>query len=198
MALDIPPMPVKAKMIVGAFWLGVLSISTQLLTFLTSVILARILVPEDFGLIAMAMIVINGLKIVYDFGLAQALIYFKDDTNSIASTLFYLIVLSGAILYLIVVLLAPAFASFYNAPTLIPLLRVLALILPLSSLWQVPGTLLEKRMEFRQVAFIEMASILAYTVASITLAAVGSGVWSIVWGRIAQNHHQRCFGLVCV
>ena len=180
-------MTLKTKVLEGTFWVSTVSVINQMLTFVSSIALARLLVPDDFGAVAIAMLVINGLKILYDLGLAQALIYHKDEQNNMAPTVFFLIVLTASALYLVVVFATPAIAHFYRMGILGQILPIMALAMPISALGRVPGIMLEKKLGFRKLALPETASFLCYATVSVALAYLGYGVWSIVWGRVLQS-----------
>lgn len=180
-------MSIKTKTVRGAFWTGTYYALNQILTFCISIILARLLVPEDFGLVAIVMIVIRGLTIFQGLGLNSALIYFQEITDHVKSVAFFIITLTSLCLFIIGFLSAPYIAMFFDNLQVIPILRLLVIIILTEALGIVPATLLDKELKFREQLLPEIVSLLTYGLIAFILAGLGWGVWSIVWGKIIQS-----------
>lgn len=176
----------KTRAIQGAFWAAAFTLSTQLLNLIATLILAKLLTPSDFGLIAIAQLVVATTQIFRDLGLAQALIYRSDDAEEAANTAFILVTTWGLFLYLLISIMAPQIALFFSEPQAKSIIQVMALTLVISSLGTVPSALLEKKLEFRKKVLPEILPMIAYILIAIGLATAGLGAWSIVWGRIGQ------------
>jgi O-antigen/teichoic acid export membrane protein len=176
----------KHRTIHGAFWAAISLLGVRLLDPLTALILAGLLAPSDFGLIAVAQLVVTTAQTFRDLGLAQALIYRTDKVEKTASTAFFLVVGWGGLLWLLVSAAATPVALFFNEPDAQPVIQALAFTLLISSFSIVPGTLLEKELEFKKKLLPEILPIGVYVFTAIGLATAGLGVWSIVWGRIGQ------------
>ena len=179
-------MSLKAKVIQGAFWTAGSLLGTQLLNFLATLILAKLLVPSDFGIVAIAQLIVTIAQIVRDLGLAQALIYRAGDIEEAASTAFFLVLIWGVLLCLLIGATASQTAFFFNEPRATAVIRVLAFTLVISSFGVVPSALLEKALEFKKKVLPEFFPVVVYAFIAIGLAALGLGIWSIVWGRIGQ------------
>ncbi len=154
---------------------------------LTTLILAKLLVPSDFGLIAVANLVVSIVQIFRDFGVAQALIYRTEKIEEAASTAFVLTIAWGTLLYLATTATAPQVAFFFDDPSAKPVLQAMATTLLISSFGIVPSALLEKELEFKKKVLPELLPVVGYALAATALAAMGMGVWSIVWGRVGQS-----------
>jgi len=177
----------RKKTVKAVFWVAVSRFSRSILSFITTLILARLLVPDDFGLVAIVFLVINALQIFRDLGLDQALIYRRDDIQKAADTTCFLVLAAGLILYGLAYLAAPHVAVFFENEIVKPVLRVLALNIVISSLGTVPATLLEKELKFGKRVTAEILSNVGYAAICVTLASVGLGVWSIVYGQLTQS-----------
>ena len=179
-------MTLKTRAIQGAFWTAASIFGGQLLNLLTTLILAKLLAPSDFGLVAVALLVVTTAQIFRDLGLAQALIYRTDHIEEAASTAFFLVIIWGMLLCFLISLMASQIALFFNEPGATAVIQVMALTLVISSFGTVPSALIEKELEFRKKVLPEILPIVAYTLTAVALAAAGYGVWSIVLGRIGQ------------
>jgi len=152
--------------------------------FAVMVILARLLTPSDFGLIAMLLVFTTVAALLVDAGFGTALVQKQDTSDDDESTVF----LSGLGLSIIVGsglwAAAPWIASFYSQPVLVPLTRLLLFVLPLSALAAVPDALLTQRLDFRARANAEIFASLCSGVLAVFLAWRGFGVWSLAWQSI--------------
>src|SRR4051794_12442968 len=154
------------------------------LTLVTTVVLARLLTPAEFGLVGLALVFVSFAEYLTDLGVAQALVYFDRDRRTQDNAL-ALCVASGVVLSVAALMAAPAIAGFFDAPQVAPMVRVLALALLFSALRQVPVALLRRELAFRRVLAVETTRALAQGTVSIALAAAGAGAWAIVWGYVA-------------
>lgn len=170
----------------GLVWVSTGAVGARLLTLVGSVLLARLLAPQDFGLLNMALIAINALQIVLDLGLAQALIAQREEVEQAASTIFYTICAFSLSLALVLVLSAPSIAGILHQPAVAPILQVLALSIVIGSLATVPVALLQKAQRWRAQALVESLPSLVSTGVMVALALARFGVWSIVYGHIAR------------
>ncbi len=171
----------------GMAWVTLSTAIVRVLSLLTQIILARLLEPEDFGLVAIGLLAVNSMGLFRDLGFGAALIYKKDDENyTAANTAFIIIPIVATILFALAYISAPYIAQFFDNATVEPIVRLLALTFIISSFGTVPSVLLEKELEFKKKALPEVASRIGYAVVTIGLAFQGYGVWSLVYGQIAS------------
>lgn len=148
--------------------------------------MARILTPEDYGLVGMLAIFIAVSQSLIDSGFSQALIRKQDRSEIDNSTVFYFNIGVGAILYLILFLSAPLIASFYNEPQLVPITRIIGLSLVFNSLVVVQRALLTINLDFKTQAKASFVGVIISGSLGITMAYTGFGVWAIVWQQISN------------
>jgi len=161
----------------------------RVLGFVGSVILARILAPAEFGIFAVAAFVVSFFSMVGNVGLGAALIQRKDEIGEDdIQTVFTIQQGAFSVLFLFVFFLAPALGRFY--PDLPPgsewLVRALGLSLLITSLRTVPTIILERDLAYSKIAGIEVAEVLIYQFTAVALAALGLGIWSLVWASILR------------
>ena len=163
----------------GSFALG------KLWVFMTTVVLARYLSPEDFGLMAMAFLVINYLKRVQSFGVDDALIYHQNQSRRALDTAFSLNVLFGGLLTVLTFYSAPVISGFFNAPGLTPIVQVLSAWFCITNLGSAHDAVLRRDLRFKTVFIPQTCQRFVKGSLSIGLAVAGWGVWSLVWGQMA-------------
>jgi len=157
----------------------------KVLILVTMAILARLLTPEDFGIVGFATLVVAYLAVLKDLGLGAALIQRRDDVEESSETVFAFNLLAGAVLTAITFLSAPLVAGFFREPLVIPLLRVLSFTFVLEALGSVQLVLLRRNLDFRKKLVPDVGRSIVKGVVSIGAAAAGFGVWALVWGQIA-------------
>ena len=158
--------------------------STQIVQFIIGIVLARILSPEEFGLIGMITVFLAITQSFVDSGFGQALIRKKDADDTDFSTVFYFNFLAGILLFALFYLSAPAIAEFYKQPELKNIARVLGIIILINATSITQRTRLTKTVDFRRLMKVNVtAAIISGTVA-IIMALTGFGVWSLVWRSI--------------
>ncbi len=171
----------------AAKWNVSASICVRVLGFLTTIILARILGPEEFGLFALAFVVIDGFGLFKSLGFESALVQRKDDNPVAADTAFFIIPLMGLVMYLVLVLATPYLAKGLDSADLADVLKYLGLIFIVNTLTRVPYSLLEKRMQFGKRAIADIIAQLFYSAVALTMGIMGFGVWSLVWGYLSMS-----------
>lgn len=163
---------------------GAITIVAQALKFIlrmgSTIILARMLTPEDYGLIGMVAVVVNFIALFKDLGLSIATIQKAELNQKQVSTMFWINVGVGLAIMVATVVLAPAIAWFYQEPRLISITIILATGLLLGGLSVQHEALLKRQMRFGQLALIEIASMLVSVVAGIISAWYGAGYWALV------------------
>jgi O-antigen/teichoic acid export membrane protein len=169
----------KKDTLKGIIWLFLLRAWDQVLNAAVTIILARLLLPDDFGLIGMATIFIGLFLLLSDLGTGKAIIQKQDLGERALSSLFWFNILIGMISAGIVVFLSPFIATFFNQPSLQLLLCVLSLSFVILSFSVVQSALMQKELQFRKVAIITAVGILLGGAAGIFAAVVGLGVWAL-------------------
>jgi PST family polysaccharide transporter len=177
-------MSLGEKTVSGVVWNYISFASGKFLTFISTIILARLLAPEQFGVVALALLVIQYLDAIGDLGVSAALVYQRDNLERAKNVAFIVSVLAGIVLGAVAYLGAPLFANFYNEPALIPMLQVLAVSVVINAFGQTHMTLLTKELNFKLKLLPDLSRSLAKGVASIALALLGWGAWSLIWGQV--------------
>ena len=169
----------------GTIWSYATTYSAKVLVFISTIILARLLVQEDYGVAGYALVIMSFIETLEGLGIGQALIYY-DRTPERTSTGFWLSLGAGVGLMLITYFIAaPLGGWFFNDPRAVEVTRVLSFSLPISALGLVHEYLLIKRLAFKQKFVPEFARALAKGLVSIALAFLGWGAWSLIWGQLA-------------
>ncbi|HXF63748.1 MAG TPA: lipopolysaccharide biosynthesis protein [Caldilineaceae bacterium] len=180
-------MTLRQRVFGGFVWLTVSSLLVQLITFGTSVALARLLTPADFALLAIAMIFVSLSTILSEFGFGQALIQWPGEVEGAVQTAFVINTVISLAFAAVLYLAAPMIATYYAAPPVTWVVRAMSLNLLLTGISIVPGSLLERRMHFRARARGEIWGQVAYALVSVPLAWWGVGVWSLVAGILVST-----------
>ena len=176
----------RKKTFKGTIWSTLERFSTQGVAFVVMIIMARILTPEDYGLVGMLTIFIAISQSLIDSGFSQALIRKQDRKEIDNSTVFYFNIAVGLILYIILFLCAPLIARFYNEPLLIPLTRVISLSVIINSFVVVQRALLTTELNFKTQAKASLSAAVISGIVGIVMAYSGYGVWAIVWYQITN------------
>ena len=185
-------MSLKAKTITGVIWSFAHQFSVQAITLIIQLFLARLLVPSDFGLIAMIQIFIAIGKTLIDSGMTSSLIRSQDNSQKDYSTVFFVNVMMSILIYVIIYLCAPLISSFYEEPILTPLVRIFTLTFILQSLASIQVTKLTKEINFKLQLYIQLPSTIIGGIIGLYLGYNGYGVWSIVWMNIASKMVFLC------
>jgi lipopolysaccharide exporter len=172
------------KTLSNILWSGMSFFLGKGVTFVVTVILARILLPEDFGLVSLGLIAINYLEIFNNFGISTALIYRQDNPEETANAAFYINMLIGVILLITGMAVAPWVGDFFSEPRLIDILRVLSINFLITSLGSIHASLLSKNLNFKKRVIPSIGKSISKGTVSIIMALMGYGVWSLVWGQV--------------
>ena len=156
----------------------------QVIFFIISVVLARLILPESYGTVAMLTIFTTVANAFIDSGFSTALIRKTDRTQTDCSTVFWFNILVALLCYAILFLSAPLIARFYDMPVLTPVLRVSAISLVIGSIAGVQRALLTAELRFKLLAKLNIAGLLLSGAAGILLAYLDFQVWALVWNGI--------------
>lgn len=171
----------------GLFWSTIERFSNQGVSFLFSVILARILAPSDFGIVAMIGIFFAVAQSFVDSGFSNALVRKTDRREEDLSTCFYFNIGVGIIAYIVLFLIAPFVANFYNQPILSPIIRITGLGVVLNSLCVVQQALFTIRIDFKSQAKVTLSATIISGIVGVVLAYLEYGVWALVWQGVVMS-----------
>lgn len=175
------------KAAAGAVWATVDRFGTMILQFVVNLVLARLLIPADFGAIGMLAIFIAVSQTLIDGGFGSALIQKKNPTQVDFSTVFFWNLGFSLLLYCILFLFAPLIGKFYSMPILSDVLRVIGISLVINSVLTIQTTRLRKQLAFRTIAITNLGAYVAGAVMAISMAKSGFGVWSLVAMQLCQG-----------
>lgn len=164
----------------GVIWSAIDKIAYSGMQMIINLVLARLIIPEEYALVAMISIFIAIGQTFIDSGFSQSLIHKQERTLVDYSTVFYFNIGISAIIYVIIYLISPFIASFYNNEVFIPLTRIVAVTLIISSFSIVQRTVLTIKTDFKTQAIISLISISCSGCVGIFMAYKGYGVWAMV------------------
>ena len=176
----------KEKVFSNLIWRFLERSGAQLVALIVSVVLARILSPEDYGTIALITVFINILNVFVDSGLGSALIQKKDADNTDFSTVFYTNVIFCIALYILMFVISPFLAEFYSRPELVSIIRVLSITILVSGVKNIQQAYVSRTLQFRKFFFSTLAGTIIAAVAGIWMAYHGFGVWALVAQQVTN------------
>lgn len=159
----------------------------QLVTFIVSIVLARILLPEDYGKIALITVFTTILQVFVDSGLGTALIQKKDADELDFSSVFYFNFVVCIILYICMFITASNIAKFYNDNSLTPIIRVVSITILISGVKGIQQSYVSKNLLFKRFFYATIGGTLFSAIVGITLAYLGYGVWAIVAQQLTNT-----------
>ena len=176
----------RSQTISGLRWTVVNAIGEKILSFGTTVVLARILDPRDFGLYALTFVAIDSLGAFKNLGLDAAIVQRQDRIDEAADTAFIVQPIIAGVTYLLLALASPWIAHALNHPELARPIQMLGLILLVMSFGNVPAALIQKRMLFRMRTVSNLIGMMVYSVLAVVLALRGAGVFSLISAYLAR------------
>ena len=186
-------MSLKSSVISSLIWKFLERIGTQGVQFVVAIILARLLSPADFGLIALVTVFVAIAHVFVQSGLNTALIQKKNADNLDFSTVFYSCLALAVVLYMGLFFVTPVIAKFYNNQMeLIPVIRVLGLMLPLGALKSIQEAYVARNMMFKKLFYRSVGAIIPAGIIGVVCAYLGFGVWALVAQQLSNTL------LVCV
>ena len=174
----------KSKVAKGAVWTLLEKSSTQVVQFVVSMILARLLTPSDYGTVALTGIFFAVAGVLVDGGFGEALIQKRDADNLDFNSVFYLNIGLAVLVYGIMFFAAPWIARFYNTPELTAIVRISAICLIFNAVNAIQNAELTKKMLFHLSFRVTIITCFASATCGITLAFLGFGVWALVWSSL--------------
>lgn len=168
----------------GMIWVALQRFGTVIISFVSNIVLARLLTPDDFGYVGILMVFIAVSNVFVDGGFGSALIQKTNPTQEDYTTVFYWNIALSIILYCILYLLSPLIAGFYDMKILSKILRVQGIILIINACTSVQFNILRKQMQFKIITFVYILSSLVSVILAIIFAYLGYGVWALVLQQI--------------
>lgn len=188
-----PASSFRQQVLRGLAWQGAAQFFGQLISWAATLLVIRLLEPSDYGLMAIATVFLSLAMILADLGFGSAVIQAdeleREDLGSVQTLALLLAGAAGCITFFG----AGLVAHFFDEPRLIPVLRVLSVSFPLSALYLVPSSVLIRDLRFDQKAKVDVVAIAGSSIASLAMALLGFGVWSLVTGGLAM-HFFRILG----
>jgi len=172
---------IKKKILSGFAWEGATKIIVQSVTWVTTIVVARILVPEDYGIVAISGIFIGLLGVITDMGFMSALINKEKITQEEQDSAFWLTLLLSLVLFALVYASAPFLAMLYDSEILVDIIRMSAFILPLTSLKIIPTTIAMRSLNFKYRAVTDMVGQFVTSISSVLMAMNDFGVWTLIY-----------------
>ena len=177
----------KDKVISSLFWKLMERGGTQGIQFIVQIVLARLLLPEDYGIIALVAIFIIIANVFVQSGFNTALIQKKDASEADFSSVFYLSLFIAGLLYGVLFFAAPFIAAFYEEPQLIPVGRVLSVTLFLGAFNSIQNAVIARKMQFKKLFISSLGAILVSGTVGICMAYKGFGVWALVVQQLTNR-----------
>ena len=170
----------KQKTVSSMIWNAVQRFGTMIISFIGNLVLARLLLPSDFGAIGMLTIFISLSEVFIDGGFGAALIQKKDVSQKDYSTIFYWNIIIAVILFVVFYFCSPFVAEFYHMAVLTDLFRATSVVLIINSFSIIQTNILTKNLNFKLIAKINLISMTIGVAIAVVMAYVGFGVWSLV------------------
>src|SRR6266571_1767854 len=171
----------------GIAWTAIAKWTTQLLSWACTLVVARLLVPGDFGLVGMATVYLGLVQIINEFGMGAAILQDRRLEASDIARLGGFSLLLGSCLCVVSLLGAPLVAQFYHEPTVGKIIRVLSLTFVTGACEIIPRTLLTREMQFKRLALVDSLAALSSSLTTLALAVLGVGWWALVCGFLAGS-----------
>ena len=176
-----PSQSLKSKVAKGAVWILLERLSTQAVSFVVGMILARLLTPEAYGTVALTSIFFAVASVLVDGGFGGALVQKKDADDLDFNSVFYLNLALSVVTYIVLFLAAPLIADFYKTPELTAIVRVSGICFLFHAVNAIQGAELTKKMLFHLSFRISLITCFTSAICGVTLAFLGFGVWALVW-----------------
>ena len=172
---------IKEKTFFNLIWRFAERILAQSVTLLVTIVLARILIPDDYAAVALISVFVNICNIFVTKSFGNALIQKKNADDLDFSTVFYINLAMTMVMYLAIFIVAPWIADFYEMPILCPLLRVMALRIPCAAVNSVQNAYVSRQLKFKKYFFATLTGTVVSAVVGISMALLGFGAWALVF-----------------
>lgn len=183
---DTSPDSLRDRVRSAVFWRSGSQIVAQIITWGSTFLVIRLLNPEDYGLVAMAALVVSLLSLMEGFGFASSLIQRETIEKKQIRQVFGLLILINLVLAAAQYLIAPVAAAYFHQPLLVDILRLQALLFFTTPFLALPFALLSRALEYRKMAIANLLGSLSGAATALTLALMGFGVWTLVYAPIVM------------
>jgi len=180
-------MSIRGLALRGLKWTAFTVFGTATISIITLLVVSRFISPNDFGLMAIAMVLIGFINAFTDVGISSAIIHRQDATKRELSSLYWLNVLAGSVFFVFLIIIVPLIVFFVDEPELAPVLYFLSLNVLIAPFGKQFSVLLRRELSFNVLAKIEITASITSSLLTISLAISGSGVWSLAWGAFAST-----------
>lgn len=187
---------IGVKVIRGGLWVFGLRIASQLMRFATLIVLARLLVPEDFGLLGITLLTLAVLEVFSTTGFREALVQKSGDTEQFINTAWTVHAIRGVILYGLLYFAAPFVADFFDSPAVTPLLQVAGVSLVLRGFSNIRVLYFQKELRFSKEFIYQITGSLVQVGLSVSLALMYRSVWALVLGHVAGEFTRFIFSYI--
>jgi len=184
----------KSVIVENVGWKFAEQFSSQIVSFGITIVLARTLMPEDYGLVAMLFVFIAIANVFVDYGVGKALVQKKDANNIDFSSMLYFNFCFSIVLYIIIFFISPLIAAFYNQEMLSSMMRVLGITIVLASIKSILFAYVAKMMIFKKTFYTTFGALLISGSVSLSMALLGFGAWALV----AQNILFAFFSVIFI
>lgn len=185
--IDYKAIPIEKIALKGATWLALFKIISQAFSWVITIMIARLLLPSDYGLMAMATIITGYAAYLSELGIGSAIIQKEKVDQNELSAIFWFTMLFSILLSVVCFIGAYFMAYIFNEPRIIPLTQAISVIFILEGLQIVPLNLLKKELGFKKVGLIEMIGTLVASLCMFLIAYKGGGVWTLVAGSFVLS-----------
>jgi O-antigen/teichoic acid export membrane protein len=180
-------MTLREQALSGFRWNASARMASQVITWAITLVVIRLLTPEDYGLVAMSTVFVLFLSAFSQFGLGAAIIQKNDVDESILRRAFGVTLVAHFLMAALLMLAAPLVATFYAEPRVIPIIRVLALQFIVAAFAVIPDAQLQRRMEFRKRSLLDLSATIIASTTTLVMALAGAGVWALVAGTLISQ-----------
>lgn len=181
------PNSLKNKSVEGTAWSFLDNIASSGITFLVGLVLARLLTPEEYGIMAIIAIFIAISTSIVDSGFSNALIRKVDIHQVDYCTVFYFNLIISAVLYIVLYFVSPIISVFFKEPILVEIIRIIGIVLVINALAIIPRTIFVREVNFKSQAKVSFISSISSGFIGIGMAFAGMGVWSLVGQQLSRQ-----------
>jgi O-antigen/teichoic acid export membrane protein len=178
---------VKAKVFSSLVWKLLERGGTQGIQFIVQIVLARLLLPKDYGIIALITIFITLANVFIQIGFSTALIQKKDANEIDFSSVFYISLFVSGLLYIVLFFTAPIIAAFYKTPLLVAVIRVLSIVLFFGVFNSIQNAVIAREMQFKKLFFSSLGAVIISGIVGLIMAYNGMGIWALVAQQITNQ-----------